>query len=78
MTVRQLIHVLMEMDLDAQICLMTSNKDQDNRRHQFGISGVNTVPSFNTEDNTKHYYIQFENRDFITKKEVNENGCKKH
>lgn len=68
MTVRQLIQVLMELDLNAQICLMTSNKDQDNRRHQFGISGVNTVPSFDTEEN-KHYYIQFENRDFITKKE---------
>lgn len=76
MTVRQLIHVLMEMDLDAQICLMTSNKDQDNRWHQFSISGVNTVPSFDCDEETNCYYIRFENRDFITKKEeVNENGC---
>lgn len=68
MTVRQLIHVLMEMDLNAQICLMTSNKDQDNRWHQFDISGVDTVPSFDGECNN-YYYIRFENRDFITKKE---------
>lgn len=71
MTVRNLIHVLMELDLDAQICLMTSNKDQDDRWHQFGISGVDTVPSFDiSDDNAKQYYIRFENRDFITKKEV--------
>lgn len=69
MTVRQLIHVLMEMDLDAEICLMTTNKDQDDRWHEFDISGVNTVPSFDSEK-TKCYYIRFENRDFITKKEV--------
>lgn len=70
MTVRQLIHLLMELDLNAQICLMTSNKDQDNRWHEFGISGVNTVPSIDCEK-TKRYYIRFENRDFITKKEEN-------
>lgn len=74
MTVRNLIHVLMEMDLDAQICLMTSNKDQDNRWHQFGISGVDTVPSFDGVDNTEYYYLRFENRDFITKKEEANNG----
>ena len=69
MTVRQLIYVLMEMDLDAQVGLMTSNKDQDNRWHQFGISGVDSRPTYDSIERTKHYYIRFENRDFITKKE---------
>ena len=69
MTVRQLIYVLMEMDLDAQIGLMTSNKDQDGRCHLFGISGVKSDPVYNSIEKTKRYYICFENRDFITKKE---------
>lgn len=73
MTVRELIYALMEMDLDAQIGLMTTNKDQDDRWHQFSITGVNSNPSYNCKDQTKHYDILFKNRDFITKKE-GENG----
>ena len=69
MTVRQLIHVLMELDLNADICLMTTNTDQDDRYHQFGITGVNTEPQFNSSTGEKRYCLKFENRDFITKKE---------
>ena len=61
MTTKELITELLDCPMDAEIRVMTSNKDSDNRTHIYGKVAVDKEPIFNSLDGKRYVNILFHN-----------------
>lgn len=59
MTVKKLITQLLECKLDANVELLTINKDSNGRRHIYELSGIDYNPVFDSEECVNVQYLLF-------------------
>jgi hypothetical protein len=64
MTIKQLIVRLLECDMDAEVTISTSNKDENGAKHTYEFVGVRSDTVFNVMNGKNEVALLFENWEF--------------
>ena len=73
MTTKELITRLLDLPMDAEVRVKTSNKDSDNRNHIYGNVDVDKSIVMDSSDGQHYISLLFYNYDFEPKDEVSKN-----